>query len=144
MKTIDEHFIDWERHVFGYGYGTGEMPVLSVLKVFLEAIGEDGAYDFEDIEAAVTPPVAWLLINVLCHAGILNYGTSPRYGCLSRPHGVALRDYVLSRSVEELYEILSRKNENYTECFPHGCNCNGWAEGREAVEACGNPFWRIR
>jgi len=86
MKTEAEYFRDWESHVFGYGYGTGEAYVIPVLKTFLEHCNEGyykHSYQYDVLEKAVTAPVAWLLINTLCHADIIEYGTSPRYAWLT-------------------------------------------------------------
>jgi hypothetical protein len=108
MKTEvfdDKRFRAWEMKVFGCGYGTGEEHTLSALKVFLTAVPEEGTYDFQKLEAAVTPTVAWLLISTLCHANIIEYGTSPRFGWLT-PKGHALRAYVEARSVEQMYDVL--------------------------------------
>lgn len=135
MKTLDNYFADWETETFGYGYGTGEEHVLPALKLFMAAIGRDDrlrAYDHTKLEAAVGAPVAWLLINVLCHADIIEYGTSPRYGWLTK-EGEALKAYIDSKTVEELYEATSRDQE-YVHCYPTYCNCD---EG----EKCSNPFW---
>ena len=85
-NTIEQHFINWESHTFGYGYGTGEPHILPALKAFFDCLGRDGnlhAYDYQRLESALTPTVAWLLINVLCSADILEYGTSPRHGWLT-------------------------------------------------------------
>lgn len=136
-KTLDESFRDWEGSVFGYGYGSGEEHVLGALKAFMAAI-PDRAYDSRVLEAAVTAPVAWLLINALCHADIIEYGTSPRGGWLTEK-GKALQGYVSRHSTEELAEIVCNHDEDYTHCYPTACNCgpHGYEEGR----ACSNPFW---
>jgi hypothetical protein len=134
MKTIDDHFSDWESHVFGYGYGTGEEPVLRALIQFFGAC--DGfKYDYIELEAALTAPVAWLLINALCHADIIEYGTSPRFGWMTNDHGRALARFVRTHSFDEMVRLTNR-DEEYIECYPDHCNCDDGP--------CENPFWRSR
>lgn len=134
MKTIEQHFVDWESNTFGYGYGSGEEHVLSALKSFLAAIPEKGGY--EHLERVVTPTVAWLLINVLAHDDKLEYGTSPRYAWLTDT-GRALAQFVRERSAEQLAE-LTVTDENYIHCYPDHCNCDdGDCRPR-------NPFWKKR
>lgn len=143
-KTLDQSFIDWESSAFGFGYGSGEGHVLGALHAFFLAFGNydnPNSYDFEKLEKAVTPPVAWLLINRLCQHGIdvLEYGSSPRFGWLTR-NGVALREYVLSKDVEDLTRIVCDCDD--TVCYPDACNCgpDGYQEG----VLCENPFWPER
>lgn len=148
MKTIEQSFIDWESNVFGLGYGSGEEHTLAALKTFMGAIGRDEpgmghAYDFQKLEAACGPQVAWLLINRLAHhsAGIIEYGTSPRYGWLT-PQGVALKSFVDAKSIEEMVELCCNRSEDDHGCSPDACNCgpHGYQEGVH----CANPFWRAR
>jgi hypothetical protein len=144
MKSIEESFVDWESSTFGLGYGTGEEHVLRALKAFFDAFGVDdrpNSYDYQKLEAAVTPPVAWLLINRLCQVGIIEYGTSPRFAWLTT-EGEALRNFVGSKSVEQLEGIVCSTTEDSTICYPDACNCgpNGYEKGR----VCQNPFWRRR
>lgn len=137
-KTIEQSFADWESHAFGFGYGTGEPHVLRALKTFFDAFGTDhnpNSYEYEKLEAAVTAPVAWLLINRLCQVNILEYGTSPRFAWLT-PEGEALRAFVASKTVSELEEAI-QENEDY--CYPDGCNCG--PNGHEHGRICYNPFW---
>ena len=35
-KTLEDNFVDWEGHVFGFGYGTGEPHTLSALVVLVQ------------------------------------------------------------------------------------------------------------
>src|SRR5262249_17795734 len=52
-KTLEDSFIDWESSAFGFGYGTGELVVLPVLKRFFELCGGGSAgrqYDYEELE----------------------------------------------------------------------------------------------
>jgi hypothetical protein len=140
-KTLDDFFADWESHVFGFGYGTGEPHTLAALRQFLEIVPPDGVnrrgYDHEVLERALTPTVAWLLINILGHADIIEYGTSPRYGWLT-PKGYALRSFMLSKSVDELDAITAR-DENYAHCMPDVCNCG--PRGYQDGVVCPNPFF---
>ncbi|MGM4997860.1 hypothetical protein AB8A05_04280 [Tardiphaga sp. 538_B7_N1_4] len=145
-KTIDESFIDWESSAFGFGYGTGEEHVLGALKAFFAAFGDHenpNAYDYEKLETAVTPTVAWLLINRLCKhdVDIIEYGTSPRFGWLTE-NGIALKAFVDSKSVGDLETLVCSTTEDSTICYPDACNCgpNGYQEG----VVCQNPFWPKR
>jgi len=129
----DKHFIDWEHEVFGFGYGTGEQHTLGALKSFIEYCNEGEykhAYDYERIEKALTPAVAWLMINILCKADILDYGTSPRYGWLSEK-GEILKTYVEMRSADELYNLTS-VDQDYHHCYKDHCNCES---------PCDNPLF---
>lgn len=138
VKTKDDSFRDWEGHVFGFGYGTGEQYTLAVLKAFLGAISER-PYDYTVLEVAVTPATAWLLINALCKVDILEYGTSPRFGWLTST-GERLKAYVDARTAEDLYEIVcGPEPKDSIRCYPNACNCGpkGYQEGVH----CENPFW---
>lgn len=136
-KSIDDSFVDWEGHVFGFGYGTGEPHTVAALKTFLELCSETNGYDYEVPEKELGATVAWLLINILAHADIIEYGTSPRYAWLTAK-GHRLKAYVADKTVSQITEILCR-DEDYTRCYPGACNCgpNGYAPGR----VCPNPFW---
>jgi len=138
MKTLDDYFTDWEGHVFGFGYGTGEEYTIPALQILFNNINEDRTYDYKKLEEAFTPLPAWLLINILCRADIFEYGTSPRYGWLTGK-GKRLSDFVKSKTTEELY-LLTCKDENYTHCYPDACNCG--PNGYEKDSVCQNPFWR--
>lgn len=129
----DKHFIDWEAHVWGYGYGTGEQYTLKALKDFFDVLHQDeyGGYDYVVLEGALTPPTAWLMINILCHQDILSYGTSPRHGWLT-PKGKLLRAYLSTRSVETLYELVTDPDPEQFNCFPGQCQCE---------VPCKNPLW---
>jgi hypothetical protein len=35
-KSLDSHFRSWEFTAFGYGYGTGEPPIIEALKIFMD------------------------------------------------------------------------------------------------------------
>lgn len=137
-KSLDENFRDWENQVFGYGYGTGEPHTIPALKAFLAAIPER-SYDHKVLEAAVGPVAAWMLINTLCHADAIEYGTSPRYGWLT-PKGEALKAYIDRRSDDELLAAACDYDpSDYAPCYPDTCNCG--PKGYEAGRVCANPFW---
>jgi hypothetical protein len=136
MKTIEQYFTDWESHVFGYGYGTGEEHVFQALRNFFCSVPKEGGYDYDVLERGCTPQVAWLLINALAHADVIEYGTSPRHGWLTE-NGKALAEFIRARSVDQLNEATDH-DEHYTHCFPDYCNCvGGKSDGCRAL----NPFW---
>lgn len=135
-KSIAEYFAEWHSHVFGFGYGSGEEHILPALSAFLAAIPHEGPYDYKSLEEAVTPAVAWLLINALCHADIIEYGTSPRYGWLTK-QGRALRDFVIAQPADTLYETA--RLDNLDHCAPEFCNCG--PTGYTPTKLCHNPFW---
>lgn len=137
-KTLNDYFSDWEGHVFGFGYGSGEEHVIDALCEFMSLRTVDaGTYDYEILEKKLGPKVAWLMINALCHARILEYGTSPRFGWLSW-QGMALKKFLASRPFPILIELACR-DENYTRCYPDACNCG--PDGYDPRRRCANPFW---
>lgn len=139
-KSIEDNFADWEGATFGFGYGSGEEHVIPALRAFLKLCPNGDlhhAYDYDELERELTPQVAWLLINALCRADILEYGTSPRYGWLT-PQGEALKSFVLQRSTERLVELATSREEASDVCYPDACNCDGYEKGK----ICVNPFWR--
>jgi hypothetical protein len=143
-KTVEQNFVDWESNAFGLGYGSGEIHTLGALKVFFDAVGRKGlpnAYDHEVMEEKLTAPVAWLMITILCRHDIIEYGTSPRYGWLTR-EGEALQAFVATKSVGELVTLVCDQTEDSVICMPDACNCgpNGYKAGR----VCKNPFWPRR
>ena len=142
VKSIEDNFVDWESWVFGFGYGSGEEYTLNALKTFFATVGRlnlPNAYESGALEKALTPTVAWLLINTLCHADVIDYGTSPRFGWLSR-EGEALKLFTDSHSLEELYNICVDRPEGYIHCMPDACNCG--PRGYQAGAKCPNPFWK--
>lgn len=134
-KTLDDYFCDWEGHNFGFGYGSGEPHVIPALKGFFDSLEEKRSYDYQKLEHLFTPLSAWLLINALCNADILEYGTSPRFGWLTSK-GKKLRDYVETKTSDELVDLVCSKTEDYDPCYPDYCNCDGGENNR-----CTNPFW---
>ena len=143
MKTIEDYFADWESSAFGYGYGTGEGWILPELKKFMWFVGRDPhphAYDYEVFEEKLGGPIAWLLINALCKADAIEYGTSPRYGWLTE-NGVRLKAFIDGKTEDSLVDLCTTHTEEYTPCYPDVCNC-----GLRYVEGpvCPNPFWSRR
>jgi hypothetical protein len=132
-KTTAQHFYDWESHVFGFGYGTGENYILPALKDFLTACPSDGCYSHVDLEKELTPLVAWLFINVLCHCDIIEYGTSPRNGWLTK-QGRSLKKYCAESMESDFNNLYAATDESYCPCYPDHCNC-------EEGTVCANPFW---
>ena len=139
MKTLDENFRDWEASAFGFGYGTGEPQIIPALKAFLAAIPprSEGRYDYKTLETPVGSVVAWLLINALCHAGMIDYGSSPRYGWLT-DKGAALKAYVDEHGADHLLATL-QYDQDAVICSPTSCNCG--PRGYEKGRVCSNPFW---
>jgi len=139
-KTLNENWIDWESHAFSFGYGSGEPYIIPALKKFMELVPESNNYDYKLLEKELTPVVAWLLINRLCHYTIdmLEYGTSPRCAWLTE-RGKALKKYMADKTSDELVELACNHTEDYTVCTPDVCNCgpHGYEEGKH----CFNPFW---
>lgn len=139
-KTLEQQFVDWESHVFGFGYGSGEPHIIPALRLFLSKCtgGTGRQYDFNALETILNKAIVWLLINTLCHSNIINYGCSPRFGWLT-DKGVALRDFMLSKTDNELVSLIADRPEDYIPCTPDACNCgpNGYEEGR----VCTNAFW---
>lgn len=138
MKSEEDSFRDWEGHVFGFGYGTGESHTIPALRKFLTLCEPHRPYDYEQLERELTPPVAWLLANALCHADILGYGTSPREAWLTEK-GARLKAFMLSRTNDDLIMLACDYDADYPHCYPDACNCgpNGYERGR----VCLNPFW---
>ncbi|MFN9395142.1 MAG: hypothetical protein ACK6BN_04610 [Pseudanabaena sp.] len=127
---IEEHFIDWEGHVFGLGYGTGEHHIIPALKAFLAEIPHEGAYDHEVLEKRLGGAVTWFLITTLCKADILEYGSSPRFAWLT-PQGQRLKSFIDARSAEELIGLLDAAPLNEPRNYPGIIN----------VDRGLNPFW---
>jgi hypothetical protein len=129
--VTDKHFIDWENHVFGYGYGSGEMPIIGALKDWFDQLEEGRRYDYTLMERAIGPLATWLLINALAHANIIGYGTSPRFGWISEK-GEKLRAYMAGRTTDQLYDLVMSTDDGYIHCDPGLCQC---------PEPCNNPLF---
>lgn len=137
MEITDKNFIDWESTVFGYGYGTGEEFTLKALiEFFNNCFKEDSIllkYDYEIMETKLGSTVAWLMINILAKANIIEYGTSPRYGWLTKA-GEFLYEYVKTKNFDELYDIVMSTDEDYDYCYPDHCECD------KGIDEC-NPLF---
>ena len=132
MKTIERQFVDWEKSTLGFGYGTGDPFIWEAVKSFLVEVPEEGNYDSQKLEDAVTPTVAWLLINLFCRAEMIEYGTSPRGGWLT-DSGKALQHFVKERSVEDILKLLW---DDDIHCDRDFCNCD------DGDCRAGNVFWK--
>lgn len=133
-----KHFQDWYDNIFSYGYGTGDVYYIEGLKTFFDSLEKDGngelrSYNYENLEKKLGGLGAWLLINMFCPIAIdiIQYGTSPRYGSLT-DKGCLLRDFIKSKTEEELYEIATDDREYY--CFPKQCQCD---------TPCNNPLFSL-
>lgn len=126
----EEHFIDWEGHVFGLGYGSEEEHILAALKGFLAKVPGNEAYDHAEIEKTLGGAVTWLLITALCKADIIEYGSSPRFGWLTA-EGQRLKAFVDARSAEELIGLIEAVPLDRPMNYPGVIN-----EDRGV-----NPFW---
>lgn len=124
----DKNFRDWEGATFGYGYGSGEPVIIPLLKDFLDAT-DDGFYRYIELENLIGKPATWFLINALCKADIIDYGTSPRYGWLT-DKGKILATYMKNKSYDELLSALDRPDGEYP-CYDGVCNCD---------TKCSNPL----
>lgn len=134
----DKHFKDWNAETWGYGYGTGERPILTELKRFLSILEGNKDYPghysywYKDIENELGKPVTWFLINDLMGADILEYGTSPRGGWLTEK-GKLIKEYVDTKTVDELYEVVT--DWDTETCYRGRCHCKG--------VSCDNPLFMI-
>lgn len=145
-RSLGSYFADWEGHVFGFGYGSGEPHILPLLKQFFEAFGAEdrrnpNSYDYRKLELAVTLPVAWLFINALCKANMIEYGASPRFGWLT-PAGECLREFIGSASADDLVHFVTERDADDYFCGPDTCNCG--PDGYDPKRICPNPFWYRR
>lgn len=131
----DKNFADWHSDVLGYGYGTGEKHWIPALHALFSKVDAGGAYDFRELEAALGPLAAWLFINIFCghSVAVFEYGTSPRFGWLT-PRGHMLREYALSKSVDELETVIANFPTD-EHCMPDYCNCTGRAV------SCNPLYW---
>jgi len=117
----DKNFADWHAAYFGYGYGSGEefwIPALHDL--FGKVMAERTSYAYDQLERMFGGLAAWLLINTLCEARVLEYGTSPRFGWLAQ-EGELLRDYFVSRTPEQVSEVACSSRDD--RCLVNWCNC---------------------
>lgn len=134
IQITEKYFRDWENATFGYGYGSGEEHILTALKSFFSLLENNRSYDHRVLEKELGPQVTWFLINTLCHEDIIEYGTSPRSGFLSEK-GRLLRDFLSTRTVDELYQIIFDGNDDH--CSRDYCSCNG----EQVNKKCENPLF---
>lgn len=130
----DKHFIDWENEIFGFGYGSGERPIIQALQAFFSMCKESEfgypEYDYRILEKEMGSWTTWLLINLFCKSGIIEYGTSPRFGWLDTK-GRLLKEYLENKTTQELVDLIHNADINYCYSYEHGC-------GQE--ETCNNPL----
>ena len=121
----DKQFIDWFSIVFPYGYGTGEKIFLKALKGFMDSLDNGRMYNYEVLESTIGKDATWFLINMLIKADIIGYGTSPRFAWIQDeiPEIAALRDYIISHTEDEMYESVTRNDQDYVSCFKDMCQC---------------------
>lgn len=108
------NFKKWEDETFGFGYGTGEVYIIDSLKIFMGCLHEGKGYPgykYDELENAMGPHAAWLLINALCRTNTIEYGTSPRFGWLTPEKGLGLKKHIEDNSPEELYEELMSEGD---------------------------------
>jgi len=99
------------------------------LRDFFDNLGVDFGDSFskygyrtKELEKCMNPTVLWLLINVLCKAYILEYGTSPRNGWLTK-RGICLHEYFKTKTDDELYDIINSVDMTYNHCSSTHCCC---------------------
>lgn len=125
----EKQFRQWESRVFGSGYGTGERPILEVVKIFFNSL-TDKSYDYRILEEKLGGTVTWLLINALAKGNALEWGTSSRFGWLTSC-GEYVQRFIKDKTADELYEICMKDYE-------YLCECDGEMSGHED---CGkNPM----
>lgn len=108
----EKGFLQWEDEAFGYGYGTGEAPIIVAIRLFFSLYFEEPTdlrpnhfYRHEKLSEGLGECTAWLLINALCRSDILEYGCSPRNTWLT-PKGESLRSFVVGHTDQELYDMI--------------------------------------
>lgn len=130
--TNDRQFREWETRVFGAGYGSGELPILKAVKVFFANLEDNRNYDHENLEKNLGDTATWLLINAFDRGGVIEWGTSARYGWLTSC-GEYVRDFIKGKTPEELYEIVMKDDNSI-------CLCDGEIK-ESGHEECGrNPM----
>lgn len=107
----EQDFKAWEKEAFGFGYGSGERPIINVMrkffKILLESKNGPMIYDYSVLEYIIGNVETWMLINVFCKNGIIDYGTSTRFGWLTEK-GEELAVFMNSHSEDDMYDILMR------------------------------------
>lgn len=110
-----QQFQQWESRIFGAGYGSGELPILKVVKVFFNSLERDRSYNYEKLEKELGDTITWLLINAFNKGRVIEWGTSARFGWLTSC-GEYVRDYIKNKTPEELYEIAMEDDQCICEC----------------------------
>ena len=117
-----EKFLIWEYENLGYGYGTGEIPIIVAMRTFFDSLKDHRSYNHETLEVKLGKRTTWLLINLFSKTRITEYGTSTRNAWLT-DFGEIIRRVFLKYSNDELYieimkpgilkliKILSYRNE---------------------------------
>lgn len=137
-RNIHQDFVDFMGAYFGYGYGSEAEYFIPALKMFFELLKDGNNYDHKSIINEFGGLAAWLLINILCGADILEYGISPKYGWLSEK-GEMLRDYLANKTVDDLIVIC---NSIDVDCGLDYCNCDN-GKYHDKTEPCQyNKFFR--
>ena len=113
------------QEVFGYGDGTGDYYFFDILSKFFSHLysfdsinkGSCYNYNYQGLEKILTPNTAWLLINQLGNANLIEYGQSTRYGWMC-DRGLflqALFDYHAKQDLLfEYFELTDPDNEEYS------------------------------
>lgn len=112
---VDKQFTQWEHHTFGAGYGTGEMFIFPVLKQFFDCLEDGRTYDHEVLESTLGQAQAWFMINALEKVEAIEWGTSARYGWLTKK-GETVKAYVENKTPEQLYDVVMKLDERICEC----------------------------
>lgn len=107
----EQEFKEWEQDTFGYGYGTGETPILTILKTFMQSLEDERRYDYRNLEKIFGTGITWLLLNALAKSDTIEYGTSIRFGWLTKK-GEKLRDFIKNKTITQLYEIIMEDNKD--------------------------------
>jgi hypothetical protein len=136
MKTLDELSLD-ELGFIEFEHRVGGAPHVSrALKGLCEVVPLGGC-DCQIVERALTAPVAWLMINALRHADIIEQGPSMR-SIRFTDRGVFLAEFVRVRSVENLAELI---DESASET-PSPC-CGISSKGLKVPTDCHDPPARM-
>lgn len=122
VKSDDEVFKDWFNDTYGYGYGTGEKPILTAIMIFLGncSSNENHIYSYDEIEKVIGKAATWMLISVFCKQDLVDYGTSPRFAWLTEK-GKWLLNYLKGKSLQYLYSLVMYNS--FSECSSEYCNC---------------------
>lgn len=111
----ERDFVEWEMTVFGAGYGTGELPILTAVKTFFDSLEGGRSYDYEVLEKKLGDTVTWLLINIFDKAHMIEWGTSARYGWLTSC-GDFVKQFIDGKTPDELYDICMNGDKDICQC----------------------------